>query len=300
MCPNEYHQGNRHFSVSVIIPVCNEDKTIKEIITRIKSLYPEFEIIIVNDGSTDSTGSLAKEAGAIVYSHPCNMGNGAAIKSGIRIASGEVLVFMDGDGQHDPEDIANMLDYLPEYDMVVGARSRRQQSSLRRAFGNQIFNKLASYVTKFQIQDLTSGFRAIKADIAHNLLYLLPNTYSYPTTMTLSVLRNGRSLKYIPINNNLRKAGKSKIKTSRDGVRFFMIITKICALYSPFRIFLPVSVFIFLTGLFYYLYTFCCFGRFTNMSALLFTTSIMIFMMGLISEQITQMRFERSEGDRFF
>ncbi|MBN1227920.1 MAG: glycosyltransferase family 2 protein, partial [Deltaproteobacteria bacterium] len=188
---------------------------------------------------------------------------------------------------------------FPYYDMIVGARSKGHQASLGRSFANRVYNWLASYVAKFPIQDLTSGFRAVKSEIAHNFLYLLPNTYSYPTTLTLGVLRSGRSVKYVPINTQIRKKGKSKIRVFRDGVRFFLIIAKICTLYSPFRIFLPLSIIMFLLGLSYYIYTFIVWGRFTNMSALLFTTSILIFMMGLISEQICQMRFERSEGDKF-
>ena len=285
--------------VSIIIPAYNEAQTIGDIIHKIMSLYPDFEIIVINDGSTDYTGTAAKDAGAIVFSHPFNLGNGAAIKSGIRIASGDILVFMDGDGQHDPEDIEKMLIYFPEYDMVVGARPKGEQTSLFRGFGNRIFNWLSSYVAKFRIEDLTSGFRAIKSDIAYKFLYLLPNTYSYPTSLTLGVLRDGRCVKYIPINVRSRKTGKSKIRIFRDGVRFFMIITKICTLYSPLRIFLPVSFLMFLIGLSYYIYTFIMWRRFTNMSALLFTTSILIFMMGLISEQISQMRFERDDRDRF-
>jgi glycosyltransferase involved in cell wall biosynthesis len=265
----------------------------------IKTLYSESEVIVVNDGSRDNTAEAAKDAGAIVYSHPYNIGNGAAIKSGIRIASGEILVFMDGDGQHNPKDIGSMLRFFPEYDMVVGARPKGKQVSLFRGAGNRILNWLASYVAKFRVQDLTSGFRAVKAEIASNLLYLLPNTYSYPTTITLGVLRSGKSLKYVPININKRRKGSSDISIFRDGVRFFMIITKICALYSPFRIFLPISFLIFLVGLSYYMYTYFTSGRFTNMSALLFTTSILVFLMGLISEQITQMRYERSEGSKF-
>jgi glycosyltransferase involved in cell wall biosynthesis len=285
--------------VSMIIPAFDEEQTIVKVIKEITALYPEFEIIVINDGSRDNTAQAAKAAGALVYSHPYNIGNGAAIKSGIRFASGKILVFMDGDGQHDPKDIKNMLEYFPDYDMVVGARPAGHQASRGRALGNWAYNRLASYVAKFPVEDLTSGFRAIKADIAHNFLYLLPNTYSYPTTLTLGVLRNGRSVKYVPINTQSRKKGKSKIKLFRDGTRFFLIITKICALYSPLRIFLPVSFMMFCLGLSYYLYTYFTSGRFTNMSALLFTTSILIFMMGLISEQICQMRFERSEGDKF-
>ena len=286
-------------SVSVIIPVYNEAQTVAEIIKEITGLYPEFEVIVINDGSTDETGARAKEAGALVYSHPYNIGNGAAIKSGIRIASGDILVFMDGDGQHDPKDLAAMLEFFPDYDMVVGARPKGHQASLWRAAGNRMYNGFASYVAKFPIQDLTSGFRAVKAEIARSFIYLLPNTYSYPTTITLGVLRSGRSVKYIPIHSRNRSSGKSKVKLFRDGVRFFMIITKICALYSPLRVFLPISLLMFLLGLGYYTFTLIMWQRFTNMSALLFTTSILVFMLGLISEQIAQMRFERSEGDKF-
>ena len=285
-------------SVSVIIPAYNEAQSVAMLIKEIQSLYPKFEIILVNDGSSDKTGEVARQAGAIVFSHPYNMGNGAAVKSGIRIASGDILVFMDGDAQHDPKEIGRLVEYFPDYDMVVGARERRDHASWGRALANWLYNRLASYVAKFSIKDLTSGFRAVKSDIVRNFLYLLPNTYSYPTTMTLSFLRTGRSVKYVSITTRNRAKGKSKIRLFPDGIRFFLIITKICTLYSPLRGFLPVSLFAFCTGLAYYLYTFFAWGRFTNMSALLFTTSVIIFMMGLVSEQISQMRFERSEGGR--
>jgi glycosyltransferase involved in cell wall biosynthesis len=281
--------------VSIVIPAYNEAGSIGKLVERLKALYPEFEIIVINDGSSDDTASAALDAGATVYSHPYNIGNGAAVKSGIRVASGDVLVLMDADGQHDPADIERMLQYLPEYDMVVGARSFIGQSSIGRALGNKIYNWLASYVAKFQIRDLTSGFRAVRATVARNFVHLLPNTYSYPTTITLGVLRSGLSVKYMPIQTRKRKTGNSNIKLARDGVRFFMIIARICTLYSPMRIFLPVSFLMFFLGLINYLYTYVKYGRFTNMSALLFVTSILIFMMSLISEQICQMRFERRE-----
>ncbi len=286
--------------ISIIIPAYNEAETIGDVINKIINLYPDFEMIVVNDGSTDNTASVAKDAGALVYSHPYNIGNGAAIKSGVRFASGKILVFMDGDGQHDPREIEKLLEYFPNYDMVVGARPKGHQASWGRALGNWIYNRLATYVARFPVKDLTSGFRAVKSDVARNLLYLLPSTYSYPATLTLGVLRSGRSMRYIPINAQSRKKGKSKIKIFQDGIRFFLIIIKICTLYSPLRVFVPMSIMMFLLGLSYYLYTFLTWGRFTNMSALLFTTSVLIFMMGLISEQICQMRFERSEGDKFY
>ena len=242
--------------VSIIIPAHNEAPSIGKVVFDIRALYPDFEIIVIDDGSLDGTGEVASDAGAMVYKHAYNIGNGAAIKSGIRIASGQVMVFMDADGQHDPEDLKKLIGHIPEFDMVVGARPKGEQASWVRALGNRIYNRLASYVSKFAIQDLTSGFRAIKSDIAHNLIYLLPNTYSYPTTLTLGVLRTGRSVKYVPVKSQARKKGKSEVKIVRDGVRFFMIITKICALYAPLRIFLPISFVMFCLGLGHYLYTF--------------------------------------------
>lgn len=285
-------------NISVIIPARNEEETIGGIVGRIRSLHPEFEIIVIDDGSTDDTAQKAHEAGAQVYRHPYNIGNGAAIKSGIRMGAGDVFVFMDGDGQHNPEDIARLLEYFPDYDMVVGARGSGGQASFERAVGNKAYNWLASYVTKFRVKDLTSGFRAVKAEIARSYLYLLPNTYSYPTTMTLGVLRDGNSVRYVPIDIGKRTAGKSRISVVKDGVRFFMIITKICTLYSPMRVFLPVSFAMFMAGLAHYAYAFVASGRFTNMTALLFMNALVIFMMGLVSEQICQMRFERRSSER--
>jgi len=298
----EPKQGKRkamnESKVSIIIPAYNEADIIEDIVTRVKSLYPDFDIIVVDDGSTDDTAVAAQKAGAMVYSHPYNIGNGAAIKSGIRVATGDILVFMDGDGQHNPEDIAKLLEFFPDFDMVVGARSLSDQASLGRALGNKIYNWFASYVAKFSIKDLTSGFRAVKTNVARNFLYLLPNTYSYPTTLTLGTLRSGMSVKYVPVKIQKRETGKSNIKMIQDGVRFFMIIIRICTLYSPMRVFLPVSFAMFSMGLINYLYTFFMRNRFTNMSVFLFVTAIIIFMMSLISEQICQMRFERRGADR--
>jgi glycosyltransferase involved in cell wall biosynthesis len=285
-------------SISIIIPAFNEAESIGPLVKRLREHYPHAEIVVIDDGSTDGTAAAALGAGAKVFAHPYNIGNGAAVKTGIRVASGDILVFIDGDGQHDPAEIKNLLAFLPDYDMVVGARTNRGQASLGRAIGNHFYNWFASYVAKFPIDDLTSGFRAIKTDLAKSFLYLLPNTYSYPTTITLGVLRSGRSVKYVPISALTRKQGKSKIRFFQDGARFFMIIVKICTLYSPMRVFLPVSALMFMLGIAWYVYTLATVGRFTNMSALLFTTSIMIFMMSLISEQISQMRFERRGSER--
>jgi glycosyltransferase involved in cell wall biosynthesis len=281
--------------VSVVIPAFNESETIGDLVLKVKRRYPDFEIVVIDDGSEDSTAEVATDAGARVFIHPYNIGNGAAIKSGMRVATGDILVFMDGDGQHDPEDVAKLLEHIPEFDMVVGARVKGSQASIGRSIGNRIYNWLGSYVSKFSIEDLTSGFRAVKADVARSFVYLLPNTYSYPTTITLGVLRTGRSVKYIPITTRPRRKGSSNINLFHDGVRFFMMIIRICTLYSPMRVFLPVSIIMFLLGSFRYFYSYIIEGRFTNMSALLYVAAIIIFMMSLISEQICQLRFERRE-----
>ena len=279
--------------ISIIIPVFNESGTIAKLVGQLQGLYSDAEIIVVDDGSKDDTAAKANSAGARVISHPYNIGNGAAVKTGIRNATGDVLVFIDGDGQHDPREIKRLLNFFPKFDMVVGARRRDGQASVFRFSGNALFNWLASYVAKFSIKDLTSGFRAIKAPIAKSFVSMLPNGYSYPTTITLGVLRNGLSVKYVPISIKKRVAGKSQIRLMKDGVRFFMIILKICTLFSPMRIFLPVSLMMFVLGVSRYAYTYIQYKTFTNMSALLFMTGLLIFMMGLISEQICQMRYEK-------
>jgi glycosyltransferase involved in cell wall biosynthesis len=286
----------KKLSVTILLPAFNEEQNIGSTIQKIKELYPNIEVLVVDDGSTDNTLKVAMDAGANVWPHPYNIGNGAAVKTGLRCATGDWVVMMDADGQHDPADIARLLEYKDTFDMVVGARSMSKGSkgSLHRNLANRIYNGLASYVTKFKVKDLTSGFRLVKTETAQRFIYLLPNTFSYPSTITMAYLRSGRSIKYVPIRAAKRK-GKSKIKLMRDGTRFLLIITKIATLFSPLRVFLPVSLFFFLCGFGYYIFTYITTHRFSNMSALLFTTSIIIFMMGLISEQITQMRYDKVE-----
>ena len=287
-------EQNKRYEVTILLPAYNEAGVIGETIRAIRALHPDFEILVVDDGSTDNTMREAMDAGANVWPHPYNMGNGAAIKSGLRCARGEWVLMMDADGQHKPEDIARLLEHKDRYDMVVGARTRQSETSAHRDLANWVYNRFASYVTRFKVEDLTSGFRLVRLSVARQFIYLLPNTFSYPSTLTLGYLRSGRTVKYIPIQTKAR-VGKSKIKLLKDGARFFLIITKIASLFSPFRVFLPISMGFFVTGLCYYAYTFLTQGRFTNMSALLFNSSIIIFMIGLVAEQISQMRYDRVE-----
>jgi glycosyltransferase involved in cell wall biosynthesis len=283
---------NRQPEVTILLPAYNEELAIGATVAILKDRYPDFEILVVDDGSTDNTVKEAIAAGARVRPHPYNIGNGAAIKTGLRAAAGEWIIMMDADGQHDPEDVARLLEYKESYDMVIGARTRSSETALHRDIANTIYNRLASYVCKFKVEDLTSGFRMVRKDAALQFIHLLPNTFSYPSTLTLAYLRSGLGVKYISIATK-RRQGKSKIKLLQDGTRFFIIITKIATLFSPLRVFLPISLFFFITGFSYYIYTFITTNRFSNMSALLLSTSVIIFMMGLISDQITQLRYDR-------
>ncbi|RMH85300.1 glycosyltransferase family 2 protein [Pseudomonas sp. AOB-7] len=278
--------------ISVILPAKNEAPSLPTVVARIEQHLPGAEIIVVNDGSTDDTANAAQTAGAQVVSHPYSKGNGAAIKTGARAATGEILVFMDADGQHDPADIPRLLARLDEgHDMVVGARQNGSQASLGRGVANGFYNRLASYMTGQPVEDLTSGFRAVRADKFREFLYLLPNGFSYPTTSTMAFFRAGYSVAYEPIHA-AQRIGNSHIHLLKDGVRFLLIIFKIGTLYSPLKLFAPAALLFFLVGLGWYGYTFLSMGRFTNMSALLMSGSVIIFMMGLISEQITALMYK--------
>jgi len=284
--------------ISIIIPVYNEAESLKKLLGQLRAIgLPDSEIIVVDDGSSDGSAEVAMAAGASVVRHPYNIGNGAAVKSGMRAARGRLIVMMDGDGQHKPEDIPKLLADAETFHMVVGARAKGSKLRLHRNLANMVYNLLASYVTRFRIEDLTSGFRAIRRRDALRFIDLLPNTFSYPTTLTLACLRSGLTVKYVPIQT-LYRAGQSKISLVTDGIRFLLIITKIATLFSPFRVFLPVSLLFFLGGIANYIYTYVTQNRFTNMSVFALTTAVIIFMLGLISEQIALLRMERQEAGR--
>ena len=288
--------------VSVVIPAYNEEASIASVVkgvhTAMAAVDDGYEVVVIDDCSQDSTKKKAAQAGARVVTRPYNMGNGAAIKTGIRQARGEKIVFMDGDGQHAPEDIRRLLQELEQYDMVVGARTNKSDTDLHRDFANGLYNGLASYVCARKIEDLTSGFRAVSAEIAREFIHLLPNTFSYPTTITLAVVRSGYSLVYVPIEVSQR-VGKSKISLVRDGLRFLLIIFKVTTLFSPMKIFVPVSVMMFLLGFGYGLGKIVFFNmRYGPTSAMLMTVSVLVFLIGLVSEQITQLRYERRNDDR--
>jgi glycosyltransferase involved in cell wall biosynthesis len=278
-------------SLSVILPARNEAASLQSLIPRILALGIADEVIVVDDGSTDDTARVAAATGVKVVRHPYGIGNGAAVKSGARAATGDIIVLMDADGQHDPSDIPRLLAKLDEgFDMVVGARNSGSQASVGRLAANTVYNRIASWMTGQRIADLTSGFRAVRAHRFREFLHLFPNGFSYPTTVTMAFFRSGYPVAYLPIVA-AERIGKSHIKPLRDGVRFLLIIFRIGTLYSPLKLFLPISLVFFLLGAGHYVQTFIQTGRFTNMSALLLSISVIVFLIGLVSEQITQLMY---------
>ncbi|RDJ00680.1 glycosyltransferase family 2 protein [Dyella solisilvae] len=279
--------------LSIILPAKNEGAALKDLLPRLRQAQPTAEIIVVNDGSTDDTREICADAGVVCLSSPYSMGNGAAIKRGARAASGDVLVFMDGDGQHDPADIARLLEKLQQgYDMVVGARDWGSQAGVGRGVANTIYNWLATRMTGHEVMDLTSGYRAVRADKFREFLHLLPNGFSYPTTSTMAFFRSAYPVAYVPIKA-AQRVGKSHIRPLKDGVRFLLIIFKIATLYSPLKLFAPTSALFFLLGCLNYARTFFIDGRLTNMSTLMWSASVIIFLIGLVSEQITSLIYRR-------
>lgn len=279
-------------SVSVVIPAMNEADAIGDVVSRLRAAAPWHEIIVVDDASSDGTGAQAASAGARVVRHPYNKGNGAAVKSGIRAATGEFVLIVDADGQHRPEDARRLVDRLAEYELVVGARSGATQANLRRRLGNALLNRLASYLTGRAIPDLTSGFRAARREHLREFLHLMPNGFSTPTTTTLAFLKAGYSVAFEPVDAEPR-LGRSKVRLATDGAKFFLILLKIITLFSPLRIFVPISAASFAAGLAYGTWNVALYSRIPNGAVLLILFAVVVFLVGLVSEQISSLRIER-------
>jgi glycosyltransferase involved in cell wall biosynthesis len=281
--------------ISIVLPAKNEAAALAQLLPNLRMAQPDAEILVVNDGSTDETAQICAANAVRSIRQAYSMGNGAAIKRGTRESTGEILVFLDADGQHDPSDIQRLVEKLSDgYDMVVGARDWSGQAGVSRGVANTIYNRLASWMTGFAVRDLTSGFRAVRADKFREFVHLLPNGFSYPTTCTMAFFRSAYAVAYEPIAVS-KRVGKSHIRIFRDGIRFLLIIFKIATLYSPLKLFLPISVGFFLAGLGNYVYTFVTQHRFTNMSVLLFSAAVIVFLIGLISEQITSLTYRKTD-----
>ena len=278
-------------ATSVVVPAFNEASSIGALIADLRAAAAWHEILVVDDGSADDTAARAAAAGARVIRHPYNKGNGAAVKTGIRQAAGVFVLIVDADGQHRPADAVRLAAKLDQYDLVVGARSSATQATVARRLGNRLLNAIASYLTERRIPDLTSGFRAARRECLAEFLHLLPNGFSTPTTTTLAFIKAGYSVWFEPVHAAPRR-GASKIRLAPDGVRFFMILLKVITIYSPLRIFLPVSAATLLLGAGYAAWTIATQSHVTNSSVLLILLSVVIFLVGLVSEQISSLRFE--------
>lgn len=287
--------------LSIIIPAYNEEHAIGRVVQGISAVLKDsnysFELLVVDDGSTDKTARVAGDAGAVVLQQPYNIGNGAAVKRGIRHASGDVIVLMDGDGQHNPADIPRLLAYVPQHQMVVGARTPDSESEAHRDLANRLYNALATYVVGHEVEDLTSGFRAVHTSIAKRLVYLLPNGFSYPSTMTIALFRSGYPVKYIPIKARAR-VGRSKIKLLRDGFGFLLTLVRIGTYFAPMRIFVPVALLTFLPGFLLAIYRLAVGRPWTIPIVISVVIGLLFFIFGLISEQIALLRLDRTENSR--
>jgi len=277
--------------VSIILPVYNEAGSISGLINEISAVDSSFEIIVVDDASSDNSADVARKAGARVISHPYNRGNGAAIKTGALSSQREIILLMDADGQHRPADIPELLKYIPKFDMSVGARSRKANISKYRGIGNLILKKVAELLSEHKIPDLTSGFRAIKRDKFLEIIHLLPERYSYPTTITIALLKSGKFVKYVDLDTiGKRLKGSSNIRPIRDGFRIIKIILRIIMMFDPQKIFFPLSLTFILLGLLFAAYTIIFFASIRNFSVLMVLTGVFTFLFGLLSEQVSLLR----------
>ena len=279
---------------SVVVPAFNEEQAIGPLVAALCAAAAWHEVLVVDDGSTDATAARASEAGARVVRHPYNKGNGAAVKSGIRHATGEFILIIDGDGQHRAADAARLVSRLGEFDLVIGARASSTQATQARMVGNSALNWLASYLTQRHVPDLTSGFRAARRQHLREFLHLLPNGFSTPTTTTLAFIKAGYNVHFEPVEAEAR-VGTSKIKLVRDGMKFLLIVLKIVTLFSPLRVFVPISLAAFAAGAGYAVWTIVTQSHIANTSVLLIMLSVIVFLVGLVSEQIAALRFEGRE-----
>jgi glycosyltransferase involved in cell wall biosynthesis len=278
-------------TVSIVIPALNEEDAIGDVVSALRAEASWREILVVDDGSRDETGPRAARAGADVVRHPYTKGNGAAVKTGIRRAQGEFVLIIDADGQHAPSDARRLVQRLGEYDLVIGARTAQTQATVGRRLGNQLLNRLASHLTGRLVTDLTSGFRGGRREHLREFLHLMPNGFSTPTTTTLAFIKAGYNVAFEPVDARAR-IGRSKIRFARDGARFFLILLKVITIFSPLRVFAPISVASFLLGVIYGVMNFAMYGRIPNGAVILILFAVMVFLVGLISEQISALRFD--------
>ena len=289
--------------VSIIIPVYNEEEVIGSVLEGLREWRARAEIIVIDDASTDRSAEIAARAGVRVIRHRVNKGYGAALKTGIRAAVGDVIVMMDADGEHDTAQIQRLLDAMGDNDMVVGARGKGSHAPLMRRPGKWILSQVANYLAQTNIPDLNSGFRAFRKDIARLFLHILPNGFSFSTTLTLALFKEGFNIAYVPIITTPRVGSPSTVNPLRDGINTLMLIIRIIALFDPIKVFLPTSLALFLVGVSYWIGS----GVFRYAShiepafhiptgaLLVMLSAVIVFMFGILADQVSAIRREKYE-----
>lgn len=287
------------FSVTIVIAAFNEGTTIGGVVGQTRSVCPDAEILVVDDASSDDTADRAEAAGARVIRRPYNLGQGAGIKTGVRAATGDVIVLLDGDGQHDPADIPRLLGLIGPYDLVIGERDRAGQQNTVRWLGNSALNRVGSYLVGIPMRDLTSGFRAMRRHVMLDVLHLLPNQYSWSTTSALAFAKAGFHVRFEPIVVRRRETGKSSQKLMRNGIRFLLIIMRVATLFSPLRVFFPMFLALEALAVIGYLWSVAAGAPVLHLppsTVMFFLGGLVLFFFGLISEQIAHLRFRSPES----
>ena len=299
----ERRDSNANY-LSVILPIFEEEATIKKLIDELFSTLGgadlSFEIIAVDDGSNDGTIDVLKQLketyteDLIVAQHLENRGNGATLRTGISVASGDIVVTMDADGQHAPADILTLINHIPPYDLVIGARTESYSGSWYRNGANRFYNGFASWLTRKEIKDLTSGFRAMKRHAVTHFLSLFPDGFSAPTTTTMAFLKAGYNVNFVPIHVDQRTLGDSKIRLWSDGSRFVIIILRMIMLYDPMRIFMPTGIALTFLGVLSWLAGLWNAQRLVlpNSTILFFSSALLTWLLGLVSDQISNSRIQ--------
>lgn len=280
---------NKDSSVTVILPAFNEQTCIAQTVSKLKETYPEYEILVIDDGSDDDTAKIAETEGARVIRHHVNKGYGASLKQGMRKARGDIVVFMDADGQHDCKDIARLVEGLEDSDMVVGERSKEDMVTVRKP-GKWVLSFVANYLVGRHIPDINSGFRALYREDGLRYLPILPNGFSLTTTITLAMIKEGRDVTYIPIRISPRAGGKSSVRYFRDGAKTLLLISRVIMLFNPLKIFAPLSLMFFLVGGLYTLWTLISMTNITDTSILLLLSGFGFLFFGLLADQISNIR----------
>ncbi|MCX6175432.1 MAG: glycosyltransferase family 2 protein [Ignavibacteriales bacterium] len=284
-------------NLTVIIPVYNEETAIEKTLMEL-TIYSEknnWEVLVVNDGSTDNTKNILNSIYSIkVIYHPYNKGYGAALKAGIKNATTDLICFYDADGQHNPNDVEQLILNLDNYDMLVGERQKDSHKEWVRRPGKWLLSKVANFLTGRKIPDLNSGLRLVKRNVILKLLHLFPDGFSFSTTSTIAFLNLGLNVGYYPIKTN-KRIGKSSVRQLKHGSNVLLLILRLIILFNPLKVFVPISFLIFMLGIIYEVMQGIVMiesghERLIPGAFFLMITGILIFFFGLVVDQVSEMR----------